>query len=88
MGVKIRHMVRESEKGLSFVAGLCVVPINKNTNTHDYPMGQPSLVQDGRSERAIRPNGKIGNNLPTWRDGIRPATNKEIDKLFAGDYSE
>lgn len=60
---------------------VAVVPLS-NTNSHDYPLGQPSVMQGAASE-GVRPNGTHGNTIMSGINDLRPATDEEIDAFFA-----
>lgn len=69
-------------KSGKYKALMMVVPL-KCPNSHDYTIGEPTLIYSG--DCAIDSNQRCGNHLPDWDDGgkpIRKATEGEIDKYF------
>lgn len=65
------------------VAGVMLVPVERNPNQHDYPMDKPALVVEDGCNTCVRFNGTRGNSLTNDRRYVRPATEAEIDAWFA-----
>ena len=58
----------------------CVVPL-RNTNSHDYPIGEPVILRYGFSTLYVI-SGGTGNTLTDYKDDLRPATDAEITKAL------
>ena len=60
----------------------CVVPVNSNGNSHDYPMGRPAVSLGTTRGGFLREDGSRGNDLSIQRRYLRPATEEEIADFF------
>ncbi len=74
-------VVLEAEEDVEFrpVTALVLTKLNTTDFKHNYETEQVLIsIGDGS---AISPNGVVGNFIPKKRNGMRPATEAEIDGL-------
>lgn len=79
-----------SDMGVSYfenIPAFCaVVPISR-TGGHNYEIDRPLIFaqsynfRDNGPSSAVRPDGTVGNRISTYKNALRAATMKEIDKL-------
>lgn len=69
-------------KGKGHINGLIAVPVGRNPNGHDYPIGQPLMIIHG--DMGFEATGRMGNHLPPMGTALKVASEDEVDAFFDG----
>jgi hypothetical protein len=74
----------ESNKSSKRFLSYTMLTVVGRHNPHDYKVGEPCLVTNGKTDRALKMNGTVGNHLEFHSGNaqdVRPATNEEIQQF-------
>jgi hypothetical protein len=81
VGESLRAQYKAGSKVSYLHHGFAVVVPRGNSNSHNYPLGEPVMMMFNGT--GLRRDFTMGNNLTEYWKEVRPATDEEIEGFIA-----